>query len=130
MTKRDYYEVLGVPKGATKQEIKKAFRKLAKKYHPDIYDGDPKEAEDRFKEISEAYEVLEDEEKRARYDRFGHAGVDSAFGSDGYMASFTLSEVMESSRIILISEDGKLRLVAGGYEGAYWVEDVVEVRVS
>ncbi|WP_427339529.1 molecular chaperone DnaJ [Caloranaerobacter sp. DY30410] len=74
MSKRDYYEILGVSKNASEQEIKKAYRKLAKKYHPDLNPGD-KEAEQKFKEINEAYEVLSDPEKRARYDRFGHAGV-------------------------------------------------------
>jgi molecular chaperone DnaJ len=85
--KKDYYEVLGVPRTADKKDIKKAFRRLAKKYHPDIYDGDPKEAEERFKDISEAYEVLADDTKRANYDRFGHAGVDQTFGSGGFQWS-------------------------------------------
>ena len=74
MAKRDYYEVLGVPKNASDDEIKKAYRKLAVKYHPDKNPGD-KEAEEKFKEISEAHEVLSDKQKRARYDQFGHAGV-------------------------------------------------------
>ena len=75
--KRDYYEVMGVPKNATEDEIKKAYRKLAKQYHPDLNPGD-KEAEAKFKEVNEAYEVLSDKEKKARYDQFGHAGVDPA----------------------------------------------------
>ena len=74
MAKRDYYEVLGVSKSASDDEIKKAYRKLAIKYHPDKNPGD-KEAEAKFKEISEAHEVLSDKQKRARYDQFGHAGV-------------------------------------------------------
>lgn len=74
MAKRDYYEVLGVSKNASDDEIKKAYRKLAIKYHPDKNPGD-KEAEEKFKEISEAHEVLSDKQKRARYDQFGHAGV-------------------------------------------------------
>lgn len=78
--KRDYYEVLGVSKTATEDEIKKAYRQLAKKYHPDMNQGD-KSAEGKFKEVNEAYEVLSDRDKRAKYDQFGHAGVDpNGFG--------------------------------------------------
>lgn len=80
--KRDYYEVLGVQKGASADEIKKAYRKEAKKYHPDLHPGD-KAAEAKFKEINEAYEVLSDEDKKARYDQYGHAGVDPNFGAGG-----------------------------------------------
>ena len=81
--KRDYYEVLGIQKGASDDDIKKAYRQMAKKYHPDLNPGD-KEAEARFKEVNEAYEVLSDAQKKARYDQFGHAGVDPNFGSGGY----------------------------------------------
>jgi len=83
---RDYYEVLGVGKDATKNEVKSAFRKLAREYHPDVSKHD--DAENRFKEINEAYEVLSDEQKRARYDRFGHAGVNGAGGYSGGVGGF------------------------------------------
>ena len=80
--KKDFYEVLGVDRGASDDEIKKAYRKAAKKYHPALHPGDA-EAEAKFKEAGEAYEVLSDSEKRARYDQFGHAGVDPNFGAGG-----------------------------------------------
>ncbi len=83
---RDYYETLGVPQGADPGEIKSAFRRLARQYHPDV--SREADAEERFKEINEAYEVLSDAEKRARYDRFGHAGVNGGAGG-GYGAGFS-----------------------------------------
>jgi molecular chaperone DnaJ len=84
MAKRDYYEVLGVDKNATKDDLKKAYRKLAMQYHPDR-NPDNKEAEEKFKEAAEAYEILSDDDKKARYDRFGHEGVrGSGFGSQGF----------------------------------------------
>lgn len=88
--KRDYYDVLGVDKSVGEDELKKAYRKAAKKYHPDLNPGDA-EAEKNFKEVNEAYEVLSDREKRARYDQFGHAGVDPNFGAGGggYGGGFT-----------------------------------------
>ena len=81
--KRDYYEVLGVDKSSDDQTIKKAYRKLAKQYHPDMNPGD-QEAEKKFKEINEAYAVLSDSEKKARYDQYGHAGVDPNMGGGGF----------------------------------------------
>jgi len=92
MAKRDFYEVLGVGKNATEAEIKKAYRKLAMKYHPDR-NPDSKEAEEKFKEVKEAYEILCDEDKRAAYDRFGHAGVDpnaagGGMGGAGFSDAF------------------------------------------
>jgi len=84
MAKRDYYEVLGINRNATKEEIKKAYRKLAMQYHPDRNPGD-KSAEDNFKEAAEAYEILSHDDKRNNYDRFGHEGVrGSGFGTDGF----------------------------------------------
>lgn len=82
MSKRDYYEVLGLQKGASKDEIKKAYRKLSKQYHPDI--NKEADAADKFKEIAEAYEVLSDEQKRAHYDQFGHADPNAGFGGGGF----------------------------------------------
>ena len=83
MAKRDYYEVLGVNKSANKDEIKKAYRKLALKYHPDKNKGD-KSAEEKFKEGSEAYHVLSDDKRKANYDQFGHAAFQGAGGQGGF----------------------------------------------
>ena len=85
--KRDYYEVLGIQKGASDSEIKKAYRQVAKKYHPDMNPGD-KEAEAKFKEATEAYEVLSDSDKRARYDQYGHAAFDPNSGAGGGFGGF------------------------------------------
>ena len=103
--KRDYYEVLGVNKGASADEIKKAYRKLAKKYHPDLNPDDKAGAEAKFKEASEAYEVLSDPDKKSRYDQFGHAGVDpnaaagyggGGFGGFGGFEDFDLGDIFGS----------------------------------
>jgi molecular chaperone DnaJ len=83
MSKRDYYEVLGVEKDADEKEIKKAYRRVAMKYHPDRNPDDP-DADEKFKEASEAYEILSDGEKRSAYDQFGHAGVDPSMGGGGF----------------------------------------------
>ena len=82
MPKRDYYDVLGVDRNASQDDIKKAFRKLARKYHPDMNRDDPS-AEEKFKDINEAYEVLSDPDKRSQYDRLGHTAQGSAWGSGG-----------------------------------------------
>ena len=98
MAKRDYYEVLGVEKSASADEIKKAYRKAAIKYHPDKNPGD-KEAEEKFKEAAEAYDVLSDEQKRARYDQFGHAGMEGGaggYGGGGFSGGFSMEDIFRN----------------------------------
>lgn len=90
-TKRDYYDVLDVAKSATAEEIKKAYRQKALQYHPDKNPGN-KEAEEKFKEAAEAYEVLSDENKRARYDQFGHAGM-SGSASGGFSGGMSMEDI-------------------------------------
>jgi molecular chaperone DnaJ len=93
MTKRDYYEILGVTKEASAEEIKKAYRKLALKYHPDKNPGD-KESEDKFKEAAEAYDVLSNQDKKARYDKFGHSGMNGAGNGGGFSgAGFSMDDI-------------------------------------
>lgn len=114
---RDYYEVLGVARNATKPEIKKAFRKLARQYHPDVSQED--DAETKFKEINEAYEVLSDDDKRARFDRFGHAGVNGAgaggFGGAGGFSGF--EDIMEDLFSTFTGAGGRSRRRAGPKQG-------------
>ena len=86
MTKRDYYVILGVSKTSSLEEIKKAYKNLAKKYHPDI--SKDKGTEEKFKEISEAYAVLSDEKKKAQYDQFGHAGFDQRYSQEDIFRGF------------------------------------------
>ena len=93
MAKRDYYEVLGVERSASADEIKKAYRKAALKYHPDKNPGD-KEAEEKFKEAAEAYDVLSNPDKKARYDQFGHAGMNGPAGGGTYSSGgFSMEDI-------------------------------------
>lgn len=110
--KRDYYEVLGVPKSADAATIKKAYRKLAIKYHPDK-NPDDKAAEEKFKEAAEAYEILSNEDKKARYDRFGHAGVDpnANFGGRG---SMTMDDIFQNFGDIFEGAGGFSSFFGGG----------------
>src|SRR6056300_410439 len=91
MSKRDYYEVLGVDRGASDQDVKKAYRRIAMKYHPDR-NPDDADADAKFKEATEAYDVLMNKEKRAAYDQFGHAGVDSQMGG-GFQGGGSFSDI-------------------------------------
>ncbi len=114
VAKRDYYEVLGVARGASEDEIKKAYRKVAMQYHPDRNPGD-KEAEAKFKEATEAYEVLRDAQKRARYDQFGHAGVGGAAGGPGGMGDFSGFDLADALRAFMRDFGGG----EGGFEDLF-----------
>ncbi len=94
-TKRDYYEILGIKKGSSVDEIKKAYRSLALKYHPDRVSGDKKASEEKFKEISEAYAVLSDPQKKSQYDQFGHAGIDSRYSYEDIFKGADFSSIFE-----------------------------------
>lgn len=118
MAKRDYYEVLEVDKTATIDVIKKAYRKKAIQYHPDKNPGD-KEAEEKFKEAAEAYDVLSNPDKRARYDQFGHAGMSGAagggfegFGQGMSMDVFSLCSAIYSEDVVEVSEDSVVSVEA------------------
>ena len=93
--KRDYYEVLGVSKSASEEELKKAYRKLARKYHPDVNRDNPKESEAKFKEVNEAYEVLSDAGRRQQYDQFGHAAFNGQGGFDGFGAGGGINDIFD-----------------------------------
>ncbi|RME86102.1 MAG: molecular chaperone DnaJ, partial [Zetaproteobacteria bacterium] len=114
-TKRDYYEILGVPRDADLNTIKRAYRKLALKYHPDRNPDDP-EAAEKFKEITEAYEVLSDPEKRRRYDQFGHAGVDEQMQGFWTQEGFAHSHAFQDFGDLL--GDIFSELFGGGLGGA------------
>jgi len=118
MAKRDYYEVLGVARGASKEDLKQAYRRLAKKYHPDLNKDDPKAAEERFKDLSEAYEVLVDDEKRALYDQYGHEGLEQrVWGGGGFdWSRFTRQADIED---IFGSDVFRDFFGGGGFEGIF-----------
>lgn len=121
MSKRDYYEVLGVSKNATPEEIKKAYRKKAKEFHPDAYTGDDKKAaEEKFKEASEAYSVLSDQNKKAQYDRFGHGFENAGFGGGaGGAGGFDFSGFSSGGMGFDIDLDDILGSVFGGSFGGF-----------
>jgi len=100
MSKRDYYEVLGISKNCSEAELKKAYRRAAQKHHPDR-NQDNKDAEEKFKECKEAYEILNDSQKRAAYDQFGHAGVDSSMGGGrGHPGAADVAVVVSASTVV------------------------------
>lgn len=128
MGKRDYYEVLGVSKEATKEEIKKAYRKQALKYHPDKNPGD-KKAEEHFKEAAEAYEILSNEDKKARYDRFGHAGMGNS-GSGFGGQTMTMDDIFSSFGDIFGDAFGGFGAFGGGGRRGRRVNKGTNLRVK
>lgn len=128
MAKRDYYEILEVDKGASKEEIKKAYRKQALKNHPDKNPGD-KKAEERFKEAAEAYEVLSNDEKRNRYDRFGHAGVSGGAGG-GFGGGMTIEDIFSSFGDIFGDAFGSFGGFSGGRRTSRSVRKGSNLRVK
>ena len=116
MAKRDYYEVLGVDKSASEDEIKKAYRKIAIKYHPDRNPGN-KEAEEKFKEAAEAYEVLHDAQKRQQYDQFGFDGPQGGFGGFGGGASMDMNDIFSMFGDIIGGHGGFSGFGGGGFGG-------------
>ena len=117
MAKKDYYEILGVSKSATDDEIKKAYRKLALKYHPDRNPDDPS-AEEKFKELGEAYEVLSDADKRAAYDRFGHAAFEQGgTGGGGYAGGGGFQDPMDIFAQMFSGMGGFADMFGGGARG-------------
>ena len=116
MEKRDYYEVLGVAKNATAEEIKKAYRKKAIQYHPDKNPGN-KEAEEKFKEAAEAYEVLSDADKRARYDQFGHQGLGGAAGGGFSGGGMSMEDISRISAIFSVVDSADSKASGAAHEG-------------
>ena len=116
MEKRDYYEVLGVAKNATAEEIKKAYRKKAIQYHPDKNPG-KKEAEEKFKEAAEAYEVLSDADKRARYDQFGHQGLGGAAGGGFSGGGMSMEDIFSHFGDISVVDSADSKASGAAHEG-------------
>lgn len=127
-TKRDYYEILGVSKSASDADLKKAYRKLALQFHPDK-NPDNKEAEEKFKEAAEAYEVLSDADKRARYDRYGHAGVGGA-ASGGYGGGMNMEDIFNQFGDIFGGSFGGFGGFGGGARGGSRVVKGTNLRVK
>ena len=130
MAKRDYYEILGVERNATETEIKKAYRKVALKYHPDRNEGDSA-AEEKFKEAAEAYEVLGNADKKAKYDRFGHAGVDGQGGFGGHGGGMNMEDIFSNFGDIFGGGGGDFSsFFGGGGRGGRRVQKGSNLRVK